>query len=85
MRYGRSFTVQPDRLKGRVMCGNVYGDMHFNDLLESNAIVGYRVPVPGFYLVLHGLRCRKGILVDQSIIKSYLFKMQTDSLVANDR
>ena len=28
MHYGRSLTVQPDCLKGRVVCGTVYGDMH---------------------------------------------------------
>ena len=28
MRYGRSLAMQPDCLKGRVVCGTVYGDMH---------------------------------------------------------
>ena len=28
MRYGRSLTVHPDCLKGWVVCGTVYGDMH---------------------------------------------------------
>ena len=28
MRYGRSLTVQPDCLKGRVVCGTVFGDVH---------------------------------------------------------
>ena len=27
-RYGRGLTVQPDCLKGWVVCGAVYGDMH---------------------------------------------------------
>ena len=60
MRLGWSLTVQPDCLKlvkGRVVCGTVYGDMHLKDLLGSVVRVGYRIPVPDFYLVLHGLRC----------------------------
>ena len=28
MRYGWSLAVQPDCLKGRIVCGTVYGDMH---------------------------------------------------------
>ena len=57
MRQGRSLTVQPDCLKGRVVCGTVYGDMHLNDLLGSFVRVEYCIMVPDFYLVLHGLRC----------------------------
>ena len=64
MRYGRSLTVQPDCLKGRVVCGTVYGDMHLKDLLGSIVRVGYCFPVPDFYLVLHGLRCRKSTIMD---------------------
>ena len=33
MRWGRSLAVQPDCLKGRVVCGTVYRDMHLKDLL----------------------------------------------------
>ena len=55
MHKGRSLTVKPDCLKGRVVCGTVYGDMHLKDLLGSIVRVGYRIPVPDFYLVLHGL------------------------------
>ena len=33
----------------------VYGDMHLKDLQGSFVRVGYRIPVPDFYLVLHGL------------------------------
>ena len=58
--------VQPDCLKGRVVCGTVYWDMHLKDLLGSMVIVGYRIPVPDFYLVLHGLRCRKSTIMDQT-------------------
>ena len=57
MRQGRSLTVQPDCLKSRVVCGTVYGDMHLKDLLGSFVRVGYCIPVPDFYLVLHDLRC----------------------------
>ena len=49
----------PDCLKGCVVCGTVYGDMHLKDLLGSIVRVGYHIPVPDFYQVLHGLRCRK--------------------------
>ena len=37
------------------MCGTVYGEMHLKDLLGSFVRVGYRIPFPDFYLVLHGL------------------------------
>ena len=62
-RLARSLTVQPDCLKGQVVCGTVYGDMHLKDLLESFVRVGYRIPVPDFYLMLHGLR--QSTLMDQ--------------------
>ena len=32
MRLGWSLAVQPDCLKGLVVCGAVYGDMHLKDL-----------------------------------------------------
>ena len=50
--------------KVRVVCGTVYGDMHLKDLLGSIVRVGYHIPVPDFYLVLHGLRCRKSTIKD---------------------
>ena len=40
MHYGRSLTVQPNCLKGRVVYGTVYNDMHFKDLLGSITRVG---------------------------------------------
>ena len=49
---------------GRVVCGTVYEEMHLKDLLGSFVRVGYRIPVPDFYLVLHGLRCRKSTIMD---------------------
>ena len=52
---GRNLTVQPDCLKGLVVCGTVYGDMDLKYILGSFARVGYCIPVPDFYLVLHGL------------------------------
>ena len=59
-----SLAVQPNCLKGRVVCGNVSGDMHLKDLLGSIAKVpvGYHILVPDFYLVLHGPRCRKSTI-----------------------
>ena len=36
------------------------------NLLGSFVRVGYRIPVPDFSLVLHGLRCRKSTLMDQT-------------------
>ena len=42
----------------------VYGEMHLKDLLGSFVRVGYRIPVPDFYQVLHGLRCRKSTVID---------------------
>ena len=50
--------------KGWVVCGTVYGEMHLKDLLGSFVRVGYRIPVPDFYPVLHGLRCRKSTIMD---------------------
>ena len=41
-----------------------HGEMHLKDLLGSFVRVGYRIPVPDFYLVLHGLRCRKSTIMD---------------------
>ena len=45
--------MKSDCIKGRAVCETVFGDMHYKDLLGSIAIVGYFVPVPDFYLVLH--------------------------------
>ena len=69
--------MQPDCLKGRVVDGTVYGDIHLKDLLGSFVNVGYCIPVPDFYLVLHGLRCRKStIMVNQSYTRKVLFDLQ---------
>ena len=46
MRLGRT-------LGGRAVCGTVFGDMHLKDLMGSIVRVGYHIPVPNFYLVLH--------------------------------
>ena len=45
---GRSLAVQPDCVRGWVVCGYVY-----KDLLESITGVGYCIPVLDFNLVLH--------------------------------
>ena len=39
--------MQADCLKGRVVCGTVYGKSNLKDLLGSIAIVGTRVWYPG--------------------------------------
>ena len=64
MRLGRSLAVQPNCLKDRVVYGTVYGEMYLKDLLGSFVRVGYRIPAPDFYLVLHGVRCRKSTVMD---------------------
>ena len=56
-----SLAVQPDCLKGWAVCGTAYGDMHLKDLLGSFVRVGYCIPVPNFYLVLHGLAAKKAL------------------------
>ena len=40
--------------------------MHLKDLLGSFVRVGYCILVPDFCLVLHGLRCRKSTIMDQT-------------------
>ena len=58
-------TVQPVCLKGRVMCGNVYGDMHlkyFPGINRKSRVLLHTVP--DNYLVLHGLCCRKIFIMD---------------------
>ena len=42
-----------------LVSGTGYGDMPLKDLMGSISRVGYCIPVPDFYLVLHGLRFRK--------------------------
>ena len=64
LKKGRGLTVQPDCLKGRVVCGTFYVDLHLKDLLGSFVRIGYCIPVPDFYLVLHGLCCLKSTIMD---------------------
>ena len=42
----------------------LWGNALKKDLMGSFVRVGYRIPVPDFYLVLHGLRCRKSTIMD---------------------
>ena len=42
------FAVQPNCLKGRVVCGTFYGEMQLKYLLGSFVRVGYRIPFPDF-------------------------------------
>ena len=46
--------------------------MHLKDLLGSIARVGYCIPVPDSYLVLHGPRCRKSKIMDKSINQNHI-------------
>ena len=72
------------------MCGTVYGEMHLKDLLGSFVRVGYRIPVPDFYLVLHGLRCRKSTIMDSTKkliekIHMKLTELDTNALFARSK
>ena len=47
--------------------GSVWNFLWGNALKRSPGSfvrVGYRIPVPDFYLVLHGLCCRKNTIMD---------------------
>ena len=46
--------VQPDCIKGQVVCGTVNWDKICYNLLGSIAEVGYHIAVPDFYLMLYG-------------------------------
>ena len=48
--------VKPDCVKVTVVCGTVFRDMYLKDLLGSFVRVGYCIPIPDFYLVVHGLK-----------------------------
>ena len=50
--------------------------MHLKDLLGSFVRVGYRIPVPDFYLVLHGLRCRKSTIMDKTKLTQLKFGIE---------
>ena len=62
-------------VKGRVVCGTVYGDMHYKDLLGSIEKSRVLYPVPDFYLVLHVLRCRKSTMIDKTNKQPFLFML----------
>ena len=83
MRYGRSLAVQPNCLKGRVVYGTVYGEMHLKDPLGSIVRVWYRIPFPDFYLVLHGLRCRKSTIMDSTSTLQTLFLLEAWDLTVD--
>ena len=44
-----------------MVCGTVYGDTLYKDILGSTASVGYCIPTPDFYLVLHGIDAEKAL------------------------
>ena len=57
--------AQPDYAKGRVVCETVFRDLHYKDILGKITRIGYCIPVKDFYVVLYGLQCQKGILMDK--------------------
>ena len=57
-------TVQPNCVEGLMVCGIVYGDMYYKELLGSIERVGYCIPILDFYIVLHGVRCWKSTQMD---------------------
>ena len=57
--------------KGRVVCGTVYGEMHLKDLLGSFVRVGYRIPVPDFYLVFSNWILWRGVGLCLSPLPGY--------------
>ena len=63
---GKEFDIaaRPCKNKGRVVCGTLFGGMCFKDPLGSITREGYCIPVPDFYLVLDGIRCRQSNLMD---------------------
>ena len=68
-------TLQPDYLKGWLVCGTVCGDRHFNSSLGSIERVGYCIRVTYFYLVFMVFDAKKALKwIDQTrlIIKYHL-------------
>ena len=55
----KSLTVLQNRVKGLEVCGTANAEMHYSFTEGSIARVRYCIPVPDFYPVLYGLRCRK--------------------------
>ena len=70
-------TMQPDYLKGRVVCGTVCGDRHFNSSLRSIVRVGYFVQVTYLYLVFMVFDAKKALKwIDQiRLISKYHFNV----------
>ena len=70
--WGRSLVVQLDCMKGWEVCGTVYGNMLYKDLLGSMVRVVYCISVPDSYLVQHGLWCWKSTLI-KYFLRTYLY------------
>ena len=58
-------------VKDLVVCITIYGDRHYKDIPGSIARVWYCIPVPDFYLMLHGFRYQRNTLNDYTIQKRY--------------
>ena len=56
--------VQHDCVRYWLVCGTVYGDLHYKYPLGSITREEYCIPVPDFYQVQHDLRCLKSTLMD---------------------
>ena len=69
------------------MCGTVCEDMHLKDLVSIER-VGFCIPVLGFYLVLHALRCQKmhynGLFINQEYMTSGLRGVKKVKIVYDD-
>ena len=69
------------------MRGTVCEDIHLKDLVSIER-VGFCIPVPGFYLVLHALRCQKmhynGLYINQEYMTSGLRGVKKVKIVYDD-
>ena len=57
--------------------GSVWNCLWGHALKRSPGINRKSIPVPDFYLVLHGLCCQKSSIMDQSIKQTCLFQVPT--------
>ena len=80
--------MQPNCLKGRVVCGTVYGEMHLKDLLGSFIRVGYRNAVPGFLssatwpsLPEKHYNGLNQIILSLIVTLVYIMKLETDLII----
>ena len=73
--YARSLTVQPYSLKGQVVCGTIYGDMHLKRCPGINRKSRVLYPGPGFLTSATWPSLPKKLnngLINQSIILDFI-------------